>query len=461
MAKLLKQKKKRKKKKMNGVINAAPHQRSSLGDLRHLGQYRPKEKPKEKKLTKRQRLHERVERLARSPDYPIPRQYQQQDKDADDCDEHGKKFVPPAALTSTASAHVFVAKIACIEADLEPGKLFANLDGQRPLPGSFYEFLKPTFGGDYPPSNGQPEVAFLGRSNVGKSSLINAIMRHKLAVTSKTPGRTQSEYYYGLIPKSSINNSKNPLHARTSGFAPNQAQGFIVDLPGFGFAAAPGELVDTWQDATQDWLVQRRDAGTLRRVFLLQDARLQVPQMLDNWVSEWMEASEIPYTIVLTKADTITVDGKRTAGIVKHANLISMRFQHLYASAPEGGTVYMSPFVHATSSRKNTGMAEMVGSVLAEFQQAAFERKNRNGNPMKGRNDEDDDDEGEFDDNEDEEEYSDEDDHEYGEGDDYDDYEEDVNGDEDDDDDEELGEDDSDDDSVVPVKEKIRSTSRK
>ena len=378
LAKLLKLQKKKKKKKRNSVFNAKAHQRSSLGDLSGLGTY----VPREKKLTKRQRLHERVERIARSPDYPVPREHQDADVEVNNLDENGNKLVPPAVLTSTASAHVFVSKIACEEAGLEAPTLFVEMDPRRPLPGTFYEFLKPSFGDQYPPSSGQPEVAFLGRSNVGKSSLINSIIRQKLATTSKTPGRTQSEYYYGYIPASAAapphaspgNRQHNPgmyhpRYARSSGYAPNQALGFLVDLPGYGFASAPDDLVGNWQDATQDWLVRRRDAGTLKRVYLLQDARLGVPQLLDNWVAEWMEKSEIPHTIVLTKADNVTADGNRTARIVKHANLISMRFHHLYQEAAEGATVYMSPFVHVTSSKKNTGIAEMVGSVLAELHQ--------------------------------------------------------------------------------------------
>jgi len=315
-----------------------------------------------------------LDKIAQSPDYPIPRSAQEKQ-------EKEPVEVPPVMLTSTASAHVFVAKIACEQADLHPAQLFADIDPSAPLPGTFYEFLKPSFKGNYPPSLDQPEVAFLGRSNVGKSSLINAMMRSKLAVTSKTPGRTQAEYYYGFIPS----NTKLPDHnhrnnKQNSTFSPTQATGFLVDLPGYGFAAAPGDKVEGWQTATQDFLRKRFDVGTLRRVFLLQDARLEVPQNIDHLVQQWMDEHEIPYTVVLTKADDTTADGKRTPGIVKHANLNSMRFHNqLMMNADNdddssgGGT--MSPFVHVTSSKKNTGIAELVTSVFAEFDSDGSEQR--------------------------------------------------------------------------------------
>ena len=159
----------------------------------------------------------------------------------------------------------------------------------------------------------------------------------------------------------------------------------MVDLPGYGYAAAPDPKVGEWQDATQQFLLRRRDAGTLRRVFLLQDARLQVPQNLDHTVAAWMDEAEIPYTIVLTKADTVTADGKRTAGIIKHVNLNALRFHQQYLEHLQdveddndddkntSKTVCMSPFVHATSSRKNTGIAELLPSIFSEFEHGSMD----------------------------------------------------------------------------------------
>ncbi|OEU22328.1 MMR_HSR1-domain-containing protein, partial [Fragilariopsis cylindrus CCMP1102] len=133
------------------------------------------------------------------------------------------------------------------------------------------------------------EVAFLGRSNVGKSSLINAIMRKNLCITSKSPGRTQLPYYYG-----------NPS---------GQPQGFIVDLPGYGFAKKPMSITEDWQKDTQDLLLHRRhEAKVLKRLFLLMDARrgVQGPNEHDRIVMRWLEDAEIPFTVVLTKADRVS-----------------------------------------------------------------------------------------------------------------------------------------------------------
>jgi len=326
----------------------------------------------QKKILREQRINQ----IAQSPDYPLPRDYQEAQTNDDE-----ETAVPPVMLSSTASAHVFIAKIACQDARMNPAHLFQGIQPNPPLEGNFYEFLQPAFQDGYPPTDNQPEVAFLGRSNVGKSSLINAIMRQNLAVTSKTPGRTQSEYYYGWIP------SSTKLHGDQKQYVPRQATGFLVDLPGYGYAAAPDAKVGEWQDATQQFLLRRRDAGTLRRVFLLQDARLQVPQNLDHTVAAWMDKAEIPYTIVLTKADTVTADGKRTAGIIKHVNLNALRFHQQYLehlqdmeddvtgdeSTPTRKTVCMSPFVHATSSRKNTGIAELLPSIFSEFEHGSMD----------------------------------------------------------------------------------------
>lgn len=98
------------------------------------------------------------------------------------------------------------------------------------------------------PDGDRVEVAFAGRSNVGKSSLINALFgQKKLAKTSSTPGRTQQLNYFNLDDKL-----------------------YLVDLPGYGFAKAPKDIVKNWQKLINSYLVGR---ATLRRVFLLIDSR--------------------------------------------------------------------------------------------------------------------------------------------------------------------------------------------
>lgn len=300
--------------------------------------------------------------------------------------------VPPALMLPTASPHVFVAKVACQEANISARHLFASVDSNNNYKKKYrYEYFPPaTFQRTFP-SGKQPEVAFLGRSNVGKSSLMNALMRQPLAVTSKQPGRTQQAYYYGCIPTTNV--ASIGSHSLKSNAAAT-ATGFLVDLPGYGYAVGPDSAVGSWQAATQDFLLQRRDTENLRRVFVLQDSRLRAPQAIDDIVVTWLEEADIAYTIVLTKAD----DSHLTAGVVKHVNLCSMRYQQLWSDAtPTTATVHdhddgkytgqnvteeeeedddqnqgmgvimMSPIVHVTSAKKHTGIAEVLSSIETEF----------------------------------------------------------------------------------------------
>jgi GTP-binding protein len=133
------------------------------------------------------------------------------------------------------------------------------------------EFLPPLAG---------PEAAFAGRSNVGKSSLINALVNHRgLARTSNTPGRTQ-ELVYFTAPGVSLT---------------------LVDMPGYGFAAAPKARVEEWTRLVRDYL---RGRATLVRVYLLVDARhgLKPP---DRDVMALLDEAAVTYQAVLTKVDKI------------------------------------------------------------------------------------------------------------------------------------------------------------
>src|SRR5262245_1217377 len=130
-----------------------------------------------------------------------------------------------------------------------------------------------------PPAAG-PEIAFAGRSNVGKSSLINALVgRRGLARTSNTPGRTQDLNFF-----------------TAAGVALT-----IVDMPGYGFAQAPKAKVDQWTRLVRDYL---RGRPTLLRVFLLIDARHGL-KPTDLAVMEMMDVAAVSYQVVLTKTDKI------------------------------------------------------------------------------------------------------------------------------------------------------------
>lgn len=127
------------------------------------------------------------------------------------------------------------------------------------------------------PKDGLPEFAFVGRSNVGKSSLINALVRRKqLAKTSKTPGKTQ------VINHFSVDKSW-----------------YLVDLPGYGFARAPTNIRVDWDNFTKDYFLKRE---TLVSVLLLVDGSVS-PKKSDLGYANWLASNKIPLTLVFTKCD--------------------------------------------------------------------------------------------------------------------------------------------------------------
>lgn len=139
------------------------------------------------------------------------------------------------------------------------------------------DFLKGVVAMDGLPPADRPEVCFAGRSNVGKSSLINALTGRKgLARASNTPGRTQEINYFTL-----------------------GEQAYLVDLPGYGFAEAPVAVVARWQELLRRYLAGR---PTLRRAFCLIDGRHGV-KPVDHEIMTLLDRSAVPFQVVLTKAD--------------------------------------------------------------------------------------------------------------------------------------------------------------
>ena len=136
------------------------------------------------------------------------------------------------------------------------------------------------------PSDGAAEIAFLGRSNVGKSSLINTLVGRKgLAHTSNTPGRTQTINFYRV----------------TSGAATSFGTCYFVDLPGYGYAATSRERIEHWKQLIENYLLNR---AALQLSLVILDARRGwMPPDLE--LKNWLEAHHQPYLVVATKMDKL------------------------------------------------------------------------------------------------------------------------------------------------------------
>ena len=169
---------------------------------------------------------------------------------------------------------------------------------------------------DYPEFNNTVEFSFIGRSNVGKSSLINSLTKRKnLARTSKTPGRTQLINYFLINDKI-----------------------YFVDLPGYGFAKVPEAVRRNWGKTIESYLVSNRE----KIVFLLLDLR-RVPSNEDMEMLKWLEHFEIEYYIIFTKADKLSNNEK-----FKQLKEIRKKL------------VFKNEDVFFYSSLKNTGRKELL-----------------------------------------------------------------------------------------------------
>lgn len=179
-----------------------------------------------------------------------------------------------------------------------------------------------------PPAD-RPEIAFAGRSNVGKSSLLNALMRHKgLARTSNTPGRTQELVYFA-------GQYANPNF-------------WLVDMPGYGFAKAPKDKVQAWTELVRSYL---RGRPTLARVFLLIDARHGV-KPIDADIMKLLDEAAVTWQAVLTKADKIP------------AHVLAKVLAQTIETIRRHPAAF--PEVIATSSEKHEGIPEL-RAVIAEI----------------------------------------------------------------------------------------------
>ncbi len=188
------------------------------------------------------------------------------------------------------------------------------------------EFLKSAPKLEHLPDPSVPEIAFAGRSNVGKSSLINAVTnRAKLARASNTPGRTQELNYFDV---------GQPLVFR------------LVAMPGYGFAEAPKDMVKRWRFLINDYL---RGRAVLKRALVLIDSRHGLKDV-DRDVMKMLDDAAVSYHLVLTKADKV-----KPTELAKTVEAIR---------AEAAGHPAAHPLILPTSSETGAGIAELRTAIL-------------------------------------------------------------------------------------------------
>lgn len=172
---------------------------------------------------------------------------------------------------------------------------------------------------DFPPPD-KPEVAVVGRSNVGKSSLINAIFKRSIAKVSATPGKTRLINFFSFSD-----------------------QIYFVDLPGYGFASVSKSERINWQKMIEGYLLNREN---LKLVIMLVDSRYP-PTQLDFLMKEWLESYGIPYIVVATKADKLNQSEKaKVKKVVKE----TLQLDH--------------DNIFLTSAKEGTGIGELINYIF-------------------------------------------------------------------------------------------------
>ncbi|MDT7533528.1 ribosome biogenesis GTP-binding protein YihA/YsxC [Sphingobium sp. SA2] len=192
-------------------------------------------------------------------------------------------------------------------------------------------FLKSAPALEFLPDMAVNEVAFAGRSNVGKSSLLNALTnRNTLARTSNTPGRTQELNFFDV---------GEPLRFR------------LVDMPGYGYAKAPKDVVRKWKFLVNDYL---RGRAALKRTLVLIDSRHGIKEV-DTDMLDMLDGAAVSYRIILTKADKIKASELEQVFVDTAAAIRKRPAAH--------------PDIIATSAEKGMGIAELRAAVLESVTQ--------------------------------------------------------------------------------------------
>ena len=214
------------------------------------------------------------------------------------------------------------------ESDLTPDLDPELTEAARRMFAGPIAFLKSAPSLQFLPDATVPEVAFAGRSNVGKSSLLNALTgRKSIARASVTPGRTQELNFFEVGEPSQLR---------------------LVDMPGYGYAKAPKHVVAAWQRVVRDYL---RGRVVLKRTLVLIDAR-HGPKEVDREMMAMLDEAAVGYRLVITKADKIKASELGAA-------LLATQTEARKHSAA-------FPVVHVTSAEKGLGLAELRAAVLAD-----------------------------------------------------------------------------------------------
>jgi GTP-binding protein len=185
------------------------------------------------------------------------------------------------------------------------------------------EFVISNTNPDKSPTTGLPEFAFIGRSNVGKSSVINMLVNRKnLAKTSSTPGKTQTINHF------IINNGW-----------------YLVDLPGYGYASVGRSSRQAWPIMIENYIKNRE---TLQNTFVLIDSRLE-PQGNDLDFVNWIGKKQLPFSLVFTKIDKLSKNA-----LAKSAETWAQKLRQNWEELPP---------IFFTSAEKKTGRDELIGYI--------------------------------------------------------------------------------------------------